>query len=151
MAWGIDGYDLKRGDRLDRAALQKFMGLTYRELFPEAQLGHLATTIEHHFAPATPLWWVETAGERVACLWLGNAIDQITGERHAHVFLLYVQPQHRRQRIGRSLMAVAEAWAKDRGDRQMTLQVFRHNQPALQLYESLGYQTQSISLVKSLS
>jgi ribosomal protein S18 acetylase RimI-like enzyme len=86
----------------------------------------------------------------IGCLWLGNAIDQGTGQRHAHIFLLYVAPAHRRLGIGKSLVIHAEDWAKRRGDIQIGLQVFLSNQPALNLYQKLGYQTHSISMIKSL-
>jgi ribosomal protein S18 acetylase RimI-like enzyme len=167
--WSIPGYRLRLGSRLDRALLLKFMNRTYRELHPERNFSHLADTIEQYFSNQTPLWWVEVAGEEyslettnspfpalqpispIACLWMGNAIDQLQGERIAHIFLLYVHPDHRRRRIGSALMDHAENWAKQRGDRQISLQVFSHNQPALNLYQKLGYQTQSISMYKSLS
>jgi ribosomal protein S18 acetylase RimI-like enzyme len=45
----------------------------------------------------------------------------------------------------------AEAWAKERGDRQMGLQVFVANQPAISLYQKLGYTSQSIWMVKPLT
>jgi ribosomal protein S18 acetylase RimI-like enzyme len=86
----------------------------------------------------------------VACLWLGNAIDQVTGDRHAHIFLLYVLPEYRRRGIGKALVDSAENWARARGDRQMGLQVFQTNQPALNLYRQLGYQTQSLWMLKPL-
>ncbi len=86
----------------------------------------------------------------VGCLWMGTATDQVSGLRHAHIFLLYVQPEHRRKGLGRSLMHQAEAWAEERGDRQISLQVFEHNAAALSLYQELGYHPQSIALVKPL-
>ncbi|MEH2062777.1 MAG: GNAT family N-acetyltransferase [Nostoc sp.] len=87
----------------------------------------------------------------IACLWVGNAIDQVHGNRHAHIFILYVVPEHRRRGIGRALMRYIENWAIERGDRQIGLQVFQSNKPALNLYNQLGYQTQSIWMVKFLS
>jgi ribosomal protein S18 acetylase RimI-like enzyme len=48
-------------------------------------------------------------------------------------------------------MQIAEDWAKARGDRQIGLQVFIGNQPALNLYQRLGYDFQSVSMIKSLS
>jgi ribosomal protein S18 acetylase RimI-like enzyme len=83
-------------------------------------------------------------------LWLGNAIDQVIGDRYAYIFLLYVVPHCRQQGIGKALMRQAEDWAMARGDRQLGLQVFPHNQPALNLYSRLGYQTQSLWMVKPL-
>ncbi len=82
---------------------------------------------------------------------MGNAVDQIGGSRHAHIFLLYVVPEHRRRGIGTALMKYVENWATQRGDRQIGLQVFQSNQPALNLYDRLGYQTQSLWMVKSLN
>jgi ribosomal protein S18 acetylase RimI-like enzyme len=148
------GYGLREGSGLDRAKLLKFMQLTYQELFPEQQdFSHLAETVESYFSSKTPLWWVEPKEDRpspVACLWLGNAIDQVTGDRHAHIFLLYVLPEYRRRGIGKALVDSAENWARARGDRQMGLQVFQTNQPALNLYRQLGYQTQSLWMLKPL-
>ncbi len=86
----------------------------------------------------------------VAGLWLGTAIDQMQGDRHTYVFLLYVVPAHRRRGIGTALMHQAEGWAKQQGDRQIGLQVFQSNQPALELYNKLGYSPQSVWMVKSL-
>jgi ribosomal protein S18 acetylase RimI-like enzyme len=81
---------------------------------------------------------------------VGNSIDQVRGDRHAHIFLLYVVSEHRRRGIGKALMEYVENWAMTRGDRQIGLQVFKSNQPALNLYNQLGYETQSLWMVKSL-
>ncbi|MCY7321810.1 MAG: GNAT family N-acetyltransferase, partial [Phormidesmis sp. CAN_BIN36] len=149
-------YRLQVGSTLDRSLLVKFMQRTYQELYPASDFAHLAVTIEQYLSHQTPIWWVESsqvvAGglpssrsvqQPIAGLWLGNAIDQASGDRHAHIFLLYVMPSHRRQGIGAALVHHAESWARERGDRQISLQVFTSNQPALQLYQTLGYQTQS--------
>ena len=87
---------------------------------------------------------------KVACLWVGNAVDQLTNDRHAHIFLLYVKPEHRRRGIGTALMRYVENWAITRGDRQIGLQVFQSNTAAINLYHQLGYQTQSLWMVKPL-
>jgi GNAT superfamily N-acetyltransferase len=152
----LPGYQIRLGSTLDRALLVKFIRRTYQEMFPNQDFSHLAWTVEQYFSPDTPLWWVD-ATERhhlppapIACAWVGNVIDQHYGDRHAHVFLLYVVPEYRRQGIGSALMHYLENWASQRGDRQLGLQVFATNQPALNLYHQLGYQTQSFWMVKSL-
>jgi len=99
--------------------------------------------------PTLPLSHSSTSP--IACLWVGNAIDQVQGNRHAHIFILYVVPEHRRRGIGTALMRYVENWATQRGDRQIGLQVFESNKPALNLYNQLGYQTQSLWMVKFLS
>ncbi|WP_088891783.1 GNAT family N-acetyltransferase [Leptolyngbya ohadii] len=149
------GYQLRPGSGLDRALLVKFMQRTYQELFPGHDVAHLAQTVEQYFSTEAPLFWVELSGapprsNPLGCLWMGTAIDQIQGDRYPYIFLLYVHPDHRHQGIGTALMQKVEDWAKERGDRQVGLQVFVQNQAALRLYEKLGYQPQSIFMVKPL-
>jgi ribosomal protein S18 acetylase RimI-like enzyme len=129
------------------------MELTYRELFPQpSNFNHLAMTVRQYFSEATPVWWVENAKlETVACLWMGSAIEQVTGTRYSQIFLLFVKPQHRRRGIGTSLINLATTWAMARGDRQIGIQVFAHNQPALNLYQKMGFETQSYLMLKSLA
>ena len=164
----LPGYLLRTGTKRERETLLKFLQLSYQEFFPEqTDFSHLSLTVKQYFSRETPLWWVEPAktdfsgdsivssslpqNQPIACLWMGNAIDQVKGDRYAHVFLLYVLPEHRRQGIGSALMRYAQNWARARGDRQIGLQVFQNNQPALKLYHQLGYQTQSLWMVKPLS
>jgi ribosomal protein S18 acetylase RimI-like enzyme len=158
----LPGYHWLEGTGKDRALLVRFLARSYQELAPSTNdFSHLATTVERYFCAETPLWWVvredENAAEqpnahrpKIACLWMGNAIDQVAGDRYAHIFLLYVVPEHRRQGIGSALMQQVQQWAKARGDRQIGLQVFCNNQAALELYQRLGYQTQSLLMVKKL-
>lgn len=134
------------------------MQRTYQDIFPNQDFSHLSKTVEQYLSSETPLWWVnftdsETLTQEtspIACLWMGNAIDQITGQRHAHLFLLYVVPEHRRRGVGRALMEYAQTWARARGDKQIGLQVFSSNTPALNLYNQLGFQTQSLWMIKPL-
>ncbi|WP_017652004.1 GNAT family N-acetyltransferase [Fortiea contorta] len=151
------GYSLSLGSPADRALLLKFMQQSYQENFPHQDFSHLAQTVQQYLSPDTPLWWVAEDGEAelaphlpIACLWVGNAIDQVEGSRHAHIFLLYVTSGHRRRGIGTALMQHIENWAQQRGDRQIGLQVFSSNSAALNLYNQLGYQTQSLWMIKSL-
>ena len=150
MAEFIPGYSLRVGSGLDRALLLKFMQRTYQELYPAHSFAHLSQTIEQYLSTETPLLWVEQMQKPVACLWMGNATDQIQGDRHTYILLLYVNPSHRRQGIGAALMKQAENLARERGDRQIGLQVFQQNQPALNLYERLGYSVQSLWMTKTL-
>lgn len=156
MTEWVAGYSLDRGsgNQRDRDRLLDFMQQTYVELFPGGKFTHLKETIDRFFSPETSLWWVqkmdESAWSPIAALWLGSAIDQGTGARQAHILLLYVLPEHRRKGIGAALVRYAETWAKSRGDRQIGLQVFETNLPALELYRALGYQTQSRWMTKSI-
>lgn len=154
-------YNLRSGSTSDRALLVRFMQQTYQDIFPDLQFSHLAQTVDYYLSVDTPIWWVDWVGNGnirnpefvtspIGCLWMGNAIDQLTGERHAHLFLLYVAPEHRRRGIGTALLQYAQNWAVRRGDKQIGLQVFLANQPALNLYQKLGFQTQSLWMVKPI-
>jgi ribosomal protein S18 acetylase RimI-like enzyme len=145
-------YQLITGDAISIASLLKFLQITYQELYPQQQnYQHLQSTVDRYLSAETPLWFVTTSSStKIACLWLGIAIDQVNGIRHPNIFLIYVDPMYRRQGIGRKLMKHAEAWAKDRGYTQIGLQVFTTNQPAIDLYQQLGYQSRSISMMREL-
>ncbi|MGM9497622.1 GNAT family N-acetyltransferase [Desertifilum tharense] len=159
----VPGYQLRAGWGIEHALLSKFMQETYEELFPGRNFSHVPKAVEQFLSSQTPLWWVEveeqTSGSDyltplpppVGCLWMGNAIDQIGGDRNSHIFLVYVKPEHRRKGIGSALMRHAENWARQRGDRQISLQVFHNNDIALNLYQSLGYSSLSLWMVKPLN
>jgi len=144
-------YILRSGGWSDRALLRQFLQATYQELFPNLQdFSSLKETVDIFLSPATPLWFVEEAtGSAIACLWLGTALDQALGKPHSQILLLYVVPEQRRLGIGKALIHKAETWARERGDRQIGLQVFVDNQKAINLYQNLGYETQSLLMIKS--
>ncbi len=149
------GYFLRLSS--DWRTLVRFMQQTYQERSPDQDFSHLAQTVRQYLTEETPFWLVEKTGpdkqerwESLGCLWLGNAIDQATGDRYAYILLLYVDPSHRRQGIGSALLIYAENWAKQRGDRQIGLQVFCDNHAGLHLYERLGYQPQALTMLKPI-
>jgi GNAT superfamily N-acetyltransferase len=148
-------YQLAIGTSLDLANLLRFLQVTYQELYPHQQdYQHLQFTVDRYFTHQTPVWFVTTIERdrpmQIACIWVGIAIDQITGNRHPNIFLLYVDPVYRRQGIGRALMQHIEMWAKTQGYTQIGLQVFTTDRPAIELYQKLGYQSRSISMMREL-
>lgn len=146
-----EGYQLRMGASSDRKLLVEFMHETYHELFPEQQtFSHLADTVAQYFSQATPLWWVVLGKMTVGCLWMGKGIDQVSGQPYGHIFLVYVSPGHRRQGIATILMEQAQIWATSKGNFQLGLQVFLTNQPAVNFYKSLGFQTQSLLMIKPI-
>lgn len=163
----IPGYSLRVGSGLDRALLVKFMRRTYREIYPQQEFSHLAETVNAYLSRETPIWWVDElqgdgpeavlpdaiaplVQQPIGCLWVGNGTDQIRGTRYSHILLIYVMAEHRRRGIGSALVRHAEQYARDRGDDRIGLQVFQSNQPALRLYQSMGYASQALWMTKPL-
>jgi len=70
--------------------------------------------------------------------------------RRAHVEALVVDERHRRAGVGRSLMAAATAWARERGAVEIVLTVWAGNAVADAFYARLGYRVVSQALSKTI-
>ena len=76
--------------------------------------------------------------------------DYFTGEPHAHVGILAVSQRAEGRGVGSALLAAAEEWARGRGARRLTLNVFEGNRRARALYERRGFLPESLRYVRSL-
>jgi len=101
------------GDRLRRSSLSRLLGRDSAEL------------------------WVAEASGRV----VGDAVVLFRkGFVSARLYSLVVLPESRRQGVARSLLARAEAGARERGAVAMRLEVREDNRTAITLYEKSGYE-----------
>ncbi|MGB7414914.1 MAG: GNAT family N-acetyltransferase [Thermosynechococcaceae cyanobacterium] len=145
-------FQLRAGQRCDRTLLLTLMQRTYQETYPQCQGEHLEDAMGRYWSPDAPAWFVTLVDQTqtVACLWLGRAVDPVSGETYTHVLLLYVFPEYRCRGLGTALMQKAEDWARQQGDRKIGLQVFEASKPAQLLYRQLGYSTYARTLIKPL-
>ena len=72
----------------------------------------------------------------------GSVMTGFDGHR-GWVYYLAVSPAHRRQGLGRALMAAAEAWLRGRGAPKIQLMV-REDNEAIGFYEALGLERQKV-------
>jgi ribosomal-protein-alanine N-acetyltransferase len=78
-------------------------------------------------------------------------VDQdVVGVARGHVADLAVAAGARRIGVGQALMRAGEAWARERGLRALSLDVWSTNERALTFYRRLGYGAESLCLVKHL-
>jgi len=93
----------------------------------------------------------ETAdGARAGFLHLQSTIDFFTGAPNCHISDIAVAPGLDGRGIGSRLLAFAEAFAKGRGCRFVTLSVFPANARARALYERLGYGVELVRMAKAV-
>ncbi len=71
-------------------------------------------------------------------------------EPYAEVTELYVDEGHRRQGVGRALVAHAEKLAREAGARHMLILTDYYNHGSLSLYRSMGYVHYDVALAKDL-
>ena len=93
-------------------------------------------TIQRH--PDAAVFVAEDGADIVGRLSLSR--DPHPASRHVADLGLMVAGTHRRQGIGRALMEQAVLWARSAGVRKLELHVFPHNDPAIALYESMGFE-----------
>jgi ribosomal protein S18 acetylase RimI-like enzyme len=93
----------------------------------------------------------DALGRRLGFVYAVPATDFFTGEEHGHVSDIAVAPEAEGRGVGRALMAAAEAWARARGYRALSLHVFVGNDGARAFYERLGYEDELLRMRKHLA
>ncbi len=83
-------------------------------------------------------------------LFAAERADYFTGERLVHVEDLALDSGAEGKGLARGLMEAAEDWARGRGCRRVTLNVWAQNERAVGLYRRLGYQPETVHYIKEL-
>jgi len=93
----------------------------------------------------------ETAPRELAGFaYLETLRDYFTREAHAHIGILAVAERAEGRGVGSALLSAAEDWARSRGARRLTLNVFEKNRRARALYERRGFRAESLRYVRPL-
>jgi GNAT superfamily N-acetyltransferase len=90
----------------------------------------------------------DETGERLGFLHLHTQKDFFTGALNCHIADLVVAAGHDGEGIGRTLVAFAEAWAREHRCRHVTLSVFPGNTRAREVYARLGYGDELVRMAK---
>ncbi|MFD2444797.1 GNAT family N-acetyltransferase [Bacillus sp. CGMCC 1.16607] len=76
--------------------------------------------------------------------------DYFTGESQGYISSIAVSKEGEGKGIARKLMEKAEDWSKEKGFKQLTLNVFAGNERAVNFYSKLNYENEIIKMVKEL-
>ena len=98
----------------------------------------------------TRLLIAETADGRAGFVLVEELRDYFTLERHGHVGILAVTASAEGRGAGGALLRAAEAWARDRGFRTLTINVFSGNHHARAVYEHFGFEEDTVKYIKRI-
>lgn len=136
-ALGVEDYAQQRAAALDspietqREAAER----DFAELLPQGVQ-----------TPKQRLWCVEgDSGAVVGHLW----IEVNDERRRAFIYYIIMAPEYRGRGYGRQTLELLEAELRPQGITHIALNVFSPN-PAIHLYEKVGYQTVSRTMLKAL-
>ena len=88
----------------------------------------------------TPLGFIHACAHR----------DSISGEPCGSVPLLAVSPAAQGLGVGKLLIEAVERWAKEQGYRLLHLEVFANNDKAQGFYRNLGFEAETLHMIKPL-
>jgi len=89
-------------------------------------------------------------GTPVGFVWVARDQNDSTGQMEALLLNQYVAEACRGQGLGYRLMETAEEWARGQGLPRISLAVGVGNKIGQRLYESLGYQAETLRMSKEL-
>lgn len=123
----------------DRAAMDGFQERYMAATFAPAALEGAATLI------------AETGGgRRLGYVHMRPGKDGVTDEPCGYVSLLALAEEAEGRGVARRLLDEAEAWARARGWRFLSLDVFADNRRAIDFYERGGFRSETLRMVKPL-
>jgi ribosomal protein S18 acetylase RimI-like enzyme len=161
IPFGINGYRLARSNQNDRGYIllciresilssvtndeRNLSGLWVKDIMDivEKNLDGKAMESETFIL-------MNSENKRSGMLWMGRSKDQFTCDDTGYLLGIFVEKNLRGRGLGRSLLEAGEIWCKDKGLVTMTMNVGSENIIATDLYESSGYEPQSIVMRRTL-
>lgn len=92
----------------------------------------------------------EKDGKYLGYIELKKWIDYFTEKEQGYVCAIAVTKEAEGKGVGTILLKKAEDWTKQKGYKEIVLQVFTANRNALKLYEKLGYKSDTTVMVKQI-
>lgn len=121
-----------------------------KEEIVEGEARTLRAFFDRPDAPET-LLVADTGGRSSGFVFLEEQQDYFTLETHGHIGILVVALEAEGRGVGAALMRAAEAWARARGHRTLTLNVFDGNRRARAMYEHFEFRPDTVKYMKTLN
>ncbi|MEX0298640.1 MAG: N-acetyltransferase family protein [Kordiimonas sp.] len=77
--------------------------------------------------------------------------DELSGEHCCTIPLLAVAENAQGKGVGKKLMEAVETWSKEQGFRLLHLEVFATNNQAKGFYQELGFEEETLHMIKPLT
>jgi ribosomal protein S18 acetylase RimI-like enzyme len=122
-----------------------------RQAIEERVAQHVARLREEEGFPNQAFVAQTEDGTPAGFVWVARTHNDATGQLEASLLSQYVAEAYRGQELGRRLLETAEAWARGQGLPRISLSVGVDNILGQRLYESLGYQVETLRMTKRLS
>jgi|SRR5579862_3084877 len=122
-------------------------------LAPEKATAMAASQMDGLFPGQAPspeqlVYVLEEDGERVGDLWVCDRDDAV---QHAlFIYFIGIDEEHRGKGYGKAAMELVESEARRLGIDRIALNVFGRNEVARNLYRSVGYEENAVSMSKRL-
>ena len=89
-------------------------------------------------------------GRMVGHVWVARVLNQFTGRSEALVLNIFVEEDFRGRGAAKRMMEVVEAWARGQDLERIGLTVGVDNEPAVRLYEEMGYSAENQRMMRRL-
>jgi ribosomal protein S18 acetylase RimI-like enzyme len=87
-------------------------------------------------------------GELVGCGYarIENAKPYLQHVQHGYLGFMYVKPEHRGKGINKKVIERLKTWCGAEGVRELRLEVYYLNEPAIKAYEKIGFERHMIEM-----
>ena len=89
-------------------------------------------------------------GRLVGHVWVARVLNQFTGRSEALILNIYVEEDFRNRGAAKRMMMAVHEWARGQGLERIGLSVGVDNEPAVRLYETLGFNRESQRMTRRL-
>jgi ribosomal protein S18 acetylase RimI-like enzyme len=119
-----------------------------RQALEESVKQHVARLRKDEGFPSQAFIARTEDGTPAGFVWVARDHNDSTGELEATLLNQYVAEPYRGQGLGRRLLETAEEWARDQDLPRISLSVGVRNTIGQSLYESFGYQAETLRMTK---